>query len=432
MKLLQTSLISGIAVSVRIFTAIFLNKIIAVYVGPAGFAVIGQFQSLLSMVTTFASGALNNGVIKLTAENGAAPAQQRAVWRTAATMGLVGSAACAGVLVVARNPISENLLGHTDYAGVLVAGGAALVLVATNGLMLAALNGLKAVKALAIANVIGSVIGAAVAAAFVIAYGVWGALLAVVISQAIPVVATGAVFRKATQTPLRALVGAIDPIIARQLGAFAVMAVTTAVSAPIGHIVIRDQIAGELGWEAAGLWQALWKISETHLLLLTSVLSVYFLPRFSEIRSGAALHREVVHGYRFIVPLVLLSALLLYTMREGLVRALLSPEFLPLTGLLGIQLIGDVLKICSWVVAFTMISHARTKAFVTTEISFTLIFVLTTVGLVKSIGLPGAPIAYAGTYAGYFAVVFYLYRGLVSRLDRAAWPGNPIHAGHEH
>ena len=51
MTLLKTSALNGIAVLTRVGTALLLNKILAVHVGPAGYAVIGQFQSLVGMVT---------------------------------------------------------------------------------------------------------------------------------------------------------------------------------------------------------------------------------------------------------------------------------------------------------------------------------------------------------------------------------------------
>ena len=68
MTLLGTSVLSALAVLAKLATSLFLSKVLAVYVGPAGYGIIGQFQSLISMVTTFASGATSNGVTKFTAE----------------------------------------------------------------------------------------------------------------------------------------------------------------------------------------------------------------------------------------------------------------------------------------------------------------------------------------------------------------------------
>lgn len=425
MTLWQTSFLSGLAVLTKLATSLFLNKVLAVYVGPTGYGVIGQFQSLISMVTTFASGAVNTGVTKYTAEYADLPERQRTVWGTAATLGLLGALVFGAVLVVAREPLSRRLLGDDAHSDVLVWLALSLVLLVMNGLMLAILNGLKAVRELVIANIVGSLVGAGVATALVATLGLWGALVALAISQAVACGFTAWMFRRVRHIAWRDLVGTWDAATARSLGGFALMAATSASLAPLGQIVIRDQLGMHLGANTAGLWQALWKISETHLLLLTTTLSIYFLPRFSEIRAGDELRREVRKGYRFVIPLVVASAGVLYVLREPLIRGLLSPAFLPLAEAFGLQLVGDVLKICSWVMAFTMVSHARTRTFVVTEIVFTAIFVGLTLQLGMLFGLRGAALAYAVTYLIYWGTMHQLFNRLADSLP----PGTPAPDG---
>ncbi len=59
---IKTSFLSGIVVAVRMLTLLCINKILAIYVGPAGYATIGQFQNAIQIITTLASGAVNTGV----------------------------------------------------------------------------------------------------------------------------------------------------------------------------------------------------------------------------------------------------------------------------------------------------------------------------------------------------------------------------------
>jgi len=420
MTLFKTSALSALAVLVKVGTSLFLSKVLAVYVGPAGFGVVGQFQSLVSTVTTFASGATANGVIKLTAESAAFSERQRAIWATAGTLGLAGAAIFAMPLVGMRTHLSNWVFGSAEHSDLFVWLAAALGFIVSNGLMLAVMNGRKAVKELAASNILGSLVTAIVATILATQWGLRGALLAIAIGPAVACGFTALMFRGAAGVHWRALVGKIDLPMARALGGFALMAATTAVVGPLGQIVIRDQLAAHLGWDTAGLWQALLRISETHLLLLTSTLSVYFLPRFAEIQVGAELQHEVRRGYLFIFPIVLATGTMLYAGREILVQILLTENFMPLTSALGLQLIGDALKICSWVVAFTMISHSRVRSFISTEIVFTGIFVLTTVTLSRKYGLHGAAMAYAGTYLAYWATVHLLYRQLVRELNRGA------------
>ena len=68
MSFVKTSVLSALSVASRILTSILLNKVVAVYVGPAGYGVIGQFQNFVGIVSTLASGGVNTGVTRYTAE----------------------------------------------------------------------------------------------------------------------------------------------------------------------------------------------------------------------------------------------------------------------------------------------------------------------------------------------------------------------------
>jgi PST family polysaccharide transporter len=161
----------------------------------------------------------------------------------------------------------------------------------------------------------------------------------------------------------------------------------------------------------------MWKLSEAHLLLLTTTLSLYFLPRLAEIREGDELRREIARGYRFVLPLVVATAGAIFLLREPLTVALFSPAFLPLAQALGWQMLGDVLKIGSWIPAYTMISHARTRLYVATELVFAGLVTLACLAGARAWGLQGAAAGYAATYAIYWVVLHGQLGTLARRLD---------------
>lgn len=80
MSLVKTSLLNGIAVIVKILSALMLNKVLAIYVGPSGYAIIGQFQNVVSILVSFSGGVLATGVTKATAQHFDNEAKQQAVW----------------------------------------------------------------------------------------------------------------------------------------------------------------------------------------------------------------------------------------------------------------------------------------------------------------------------------------------------------------
>lgn len=416
MNLVKTSLLNGLAVITKVATALALNKVLAIYVGPAGYAVIGQFQSLLAMVFTFASGGVNTGVTKYTAEFHADPQKQQDVLRTATSISLLCACVFMALLVIFRKSLAAWTLADMQFSGVIVWLAVALIPMLLNGLLLAILNGRKEIKTYVIANIAGSLVTALTAVLLVLKFGLYGVLVAMAISQALACVVTIWLFQRTCQMSWKNFLGPINPNIARRLGGFALISATSALAVPLAQMLIRDGLANRLGLHGAGLWQALWKISEMHLMLLTTTLSLYFLPRFSEIKEATGLHKEVMKCYRFVLPLVMVSASLIYLLREFFIPVLLTAEFLPLTEVLGWQMLGDVLKISSWVMAYTMISHAQVRIFIITELVFTMLWVVLTLGGANIDGLRGATIGYVLTYAAYGVVMLFLFSNLLKNI----------------
>ena len=113
MNLLKTSVLNGVAVLVKTATLFILNKILAIYVGPNGYAAIGQFQNFIQMVTTFAGSAINTAVIKYTAEYYDDENKQRKVWKTAGSIVLVSSLILSIIILIIKRQLSIAIF-HTD------------------------------------------------------------------------------------------------------------------------------------------------------------------------------------------------------------------------------------------------------------------------------------------------------------------------------
>ena len=62
------------------------------------------------------------------------------------------------------------------------------------------------------------------------------------------------------------------------------MAITSALTVPVSHMIVRNYIGENLSWDDAGYWQGIWYISTMYLMVITTSLSVYYLPKLSEIQ----------------------------------------------------------------------------------------------------------------------------------------------------
>jgi PST family polysaccharide transporter len=186
------------------------------------------------------------------------------------------------------------------------------------------------------------------------------------------------------------------------------MGLTSTLTVPVSYMLIREYLVNKLGLEAAGYWQASWKISEVYLMLITSTLSVYYLPRIAEIRDPAELKREIFSVYKIAMPLVIIGAATIYLLRDLIIHLLFTPDFMPMKELFLWQVLGDVLKIGAWIISYVMLGRSMVRIYVMTEIIFSLSFIALTWLLVRQSGLVGVSMAYAVNYALYWLGMGYI------------------------
>jgi PST family polysaccharide transporter len=408
LTLIKTSLLNAIAVGVKMLTLLGLNKILALYVGPAGYAALGQFQNAMQMISALASGAINTGVTKYTAEYHEDEARQRAVWQTAGTIALVGSVVLSLLVFAFRTELAQWFLSDVSLAPVFGWFAATLVLLVFNTLLLAILNGKKDIHRYVVANIAGSVFALLVTSAMVVQWGLMGALVGFAVYQSLAFLVTLALCVRTPWFRLSHLFGRMDKEVFKNLSKYTAMALISAAMVPLSHILIRNHLGETLGWTAAGYWEAMWRLSGAYLMLATSTLSVYYLPRLSELKTRAEIKNEIMAGYRVILPVAAACSLLVYLLRETIVKVLFTEDFLPMDVLFFWQLVGDILKIASWIFAFVMLGKSMTMLFISTEIIYSAVFLGLTVLLVGHMGLVGVSVAHAISYALYLVVVAFL------------------------
>lgn len=414
MTLIKTSLLNGIAVIIKMLTLLGLNKILAIYVGPAGYAALGQFQNAVQMITTFASGAINTGVTKYTAEFNADESRQRKVWRTAGTIALIGSLFSSFFIALFNRQLAAWFIGESGYGGVFLWFSATLVLFTLNTLLLAILNGKKEIVLYVVANASGSIFALLVTSIMALKLGLYGALVALAIYQSLAFFVTVALCIRAKWFRLSYLIGAIDKKIAIDLSKFAAMALTSAICVPVSHILVRSHLGETFGWETAGYWEATWRLSTAYLMLATTTLSVYYLPKLSELKYPYEIKKEIINGYKVILPLAVCCGLVVYFLRDFIIEVLFTKDFSPMRELFAWQLFGDTLKIGSWILAYLMLGKAMYRSFIVFEVISAFGFVVLTHFFTKQVGLQGVAIAHAAIYMIYWLLVGFATKPLMS------------------
>ena len=102
----------------------------------------------------------------------------------------------------------------------------------------------------------------------------------------------------------------------------------------------------------------------------SATLSIYYLPRLAEIKTACDLRLEINKVYRFVMPIVAVSIVSIFILRDFIINALFTADFLPMRALFPWQLTGDAIKIGAWILSYVMLGRAMVKYFVLTEIIF--------------------------------------------------------------
>ncbi|MCO8083004.1 O-antigen translocase [Acinetobacter lwoffii] len=405
MNLLTTSVLNGVAVLIKTLTLFVLNKILAVYLGPTGYAALGQFQNFIQMVTTFAGSAINTAVIKYTAEYHEDQNKQRAIWKTAGSLVFLFSLIFAILILIFQNQLSLYIFHTLEYQNVFVWFAVFLIFFNFNTLFLAILNGKKEILKLVIANISGSLFALIITSILAIKLHLYGALIALSIYQSIAFIATLFLCCRADWFKFSSLFGKIDFEITKKFSSFVWMALVSAICVPLSQMLIRAYLSQEFGVAYAGYWEAMIRLSTVYLMLVTTILGVYYLPRLSELKILEEIKKEVYLGYKFLFPMAVAGGIIVFVLRDWIINVLFSPSFAPMQSLFFWQMMGDALKIGSWILGYLMLSKAMTKLYISTEIIFTLSLLILTYVCTQVFGFEGVSIAYLVNYGMYWIVI---------------------------
>ncbi|MCB4205440.1 O-antigen translocase [Deferribacterales bacterium Es71-Z0220] len=414
MTLIKTSILSAISTAIKVIAGFVSVKVVAVYIGPSGLALMGQMQNFIAMMSSIASAGVNSGVVKYTAEHYEDDETKRKIWSSALKISLVLIMPMAIAIIFLADFISLKLLNTTEYSSIFIIFAVTIIFFVFNGLLTSILNGQKEIKKLTILNITSSFFGLAVTILLVSRYKLYGALIAGIISQSIVFFVTLAFVLKSNWFKLSMFFGSMDKEYRNKLLKYSLMSLVSATMIPLSHMYVRDYIGTHIGWDEAGYWQAIWRISETYLMLITTTLSIYYLPKLSSIKDKRELKRELLYGYKIVMPIVTVMALGIYLFRDFIIQILFTKEFLSMADLFLYQLIGDVIKIAAWLLGYIMVAKAMTKLFIVSEIFFVWSFVGFVVLFVNMYGLVGVTMAFMINYFIYLIFLYFSLRGYLN------------------
>lgn len=407
MTLIKTSLLTAISTVIKVIVGFIINKVVSIYAGLSGLAFIGQLQNFIAITTIFSNGAITGGVIKYTAEY-QDEEEKKFLFSTALKISVFFSIFIGVVLFILQDFISTKLFGTLEYAPIIMVLACTIILFSLNTLLLSILNGQKEIHKYIFSNITNSIFALFLVTGLTVFLGIKGALLALVLNQTIVFFVTLFFVVNTNWFELQYFIQKFDYLIAKKLFKFLLMAGISVLSSIGSNLIIRNFIGSKLSWDDAGYWQAITYVSDAYLMIVTVSLSVYYLPKLSEIHEKSELKKEILYGFKIIMPIVISMASIIFLLKSFIVEIMFTKEFYPMIELFQWQLVGDVIKIASWLLSMVLVAKAMTTEFIYAEVSTSIPFIITAMFMVNKFGLIGVTYAFTFQYLYYVLLMLFI------------------------
>lgn len=335
------TVLNTMGIIVRLITALFSAKILALFVGASGMAYMGNLRNTLASLEAFSSFGLANGIVQYVASH---RQDQKRIEQFVTTL----LRFMLGVLLLVsfglffwRKELDYYLFeGAFSMPSLFICLAFAFPLQVLNGIWIAFLTGLSQFKKVIYLNMIGNISGLLLTFYLVYTQGLGGALFAMILSPVVLFFVSLFWVKQMLQLKWQPF----DFNLIKPLFSYAVMALFSAVVSPLCLLWIRKLLMKHTGIELAGIWEGIQRISGIYMLFITTLAFTYFLPKLAEVKAYQEKKKVIGLYFRGVLPLFALGLLLVYFTRSWIIPLILDDSFNPMIDLLQWQLVGDFLK----------------------------------------------------------------------------------------
>jgi PST family polysaccharide transporter len=282
-----------------------------------------------------------------------------------------------------------------------------------NIFLVAIINGLGKYRKVILINILGSLLGLFVTVILITQFQVSGALFSIVITPSLLFFVSFYFINKELKILKFISKNEVKFVALKNFSSFTIMALVSSVFGPLVLLSIRNHVIGSLGIDAAGYWEGLNRISSYYFLFITSILGIYFLPKLSNSKSVRETNSLIISYFKTVLPIFVSGLIVIFIFKDVIIQLLFTKDFSPMSTLFFWQIVGDILKAASYILAFQFYAKKMTKAFVLFEIASLAVLYFSSIYFISIYQIEGVVIAHAFTYVIYFvALVVYFRRNL--------------------
>lgn len=396
---------------------IFSTKIVSLFLGTPGMALIGSFRNFSSMLKSTTTLGINNSLIKLFIENKDDKAALSSIYSTFFWFFLIVSSLLGLLVLFFAGPISSFLFFTNSYTIPIQFFGLLLPLMVINTFWIAIYNGLEQFKKMIAIQIIANVLIFGSTAFLIWKQHIFGGLLSVAIGEFLMVVVTFLYVLKDKHHFQFELKNNINKEYLKVIKQFSAMALLSAVIAPLTLMLIRNIIVKDHSIQEAGLWDGVSKLSSFYMMIFSSGLSLYYMPKLASLQTDAEFKTELRMYFKLFVPLFLLMLLAVFVCKGLILDIAFTPEFAKIKEVLIWQLSGDFIKIMTLAFGYQIVVKTRIKDYIILETGFNFSYLVMAFYFIKGHSFEGALQAYFYANLLLFIIILWMFRGVLLKKD---------------
>src|SRR3990167_1246786 len=405
MTFLKISFLMSVITLVKGILTYVMWKIIAVSVGPKGIAIIEQFQNFIQVSRVAIPTGINEGVVKYVSEYKENFEKKAWILSNAFAINIAFFVIALILLVFFSRIISHSVFQSTVHPGMIILVGVGIGLFILNNLGLSILNAEMDAKKYAICMIANTVCNFLTTAGLITYFGLIGGLIGFALNQTFVGLLTTYLVIKSRWFSIQLFLSKINFAGIKRLLTYSCIPLSATLVEPIALMIINRYLVDTLSWSDTVYWQAITRLSNSYLTLMTMVFGFYFIPKFSSLKTRQALRTEVIKSHYYLSPLILIAVVLVFLLKEKIIVLMYSTSFLPVLPLFKFQLLGDFARANTWILNNILVARAMVKGCLAMELTFTATHVLLTVIFVHYEGLIGCAMAFAVSYSLYWVTM---------------------------
>ena len=415
-KIIQTNLfkitsLNSFSVLIKIGIGLVTSKLFAVFLGPSGMALVGNFRNFMAALEGVSTLSFSPGIVKYVGENEDNKKELDKIISTVLLSFLLIAFVLSIVIFLFSDYLSLQIFGNNlQFALIFKVVAIVLPWNAISVLFIAVINGLGEYKKVIFANIISNILVLILSFGLIYSYKTLGALISISIIPVILVFVSAYFLPQDLHIFNRFSFKKYDFKVFRNLFTFSLMILPSAILSPFFNLQIRNFLIASVDVTSGGLWEAISRIANIYLVFVSSIVSIYFYPKLIKAREINDSKIVVWSFYKFIFPLFVTGAIVVYFFRFVIVKILFTNAFLPVTDLFFWQLIGDVFKVAGMILGFQLLAKKSIIPYISFElVSFFSLYFLS-LFFIKKVGLEGVVIAQAMENLIYLIILIFYFR----------------------